>query len=373
MNHRERMLAVLEGRSPDRIPWSPRLELWYNARRLAGDMPREWEGMSLRQVERALGVACPARDAKIMQTVCQGLSVETHRQGNRETTVYVTPLGRVQRIVQFSDELERQGLPGRIVEYPLKGERDYRVWEWIVEHTEWRADYGAYASYDQELGDDGLPMVSVGDVPFHNWLENLAGYEHGFFHLADFPTTVERLLGLMATVERERLWPVIAASPARFLLHGAHLSSQFTPPRLFRRHILPYYQEFIPLMHAHGKSVAMHADYDTSAILELIVAAGWDVVECFVTAPMAPLTLERAREVLGNRVIIWGGLPSTLLAPHVPEETFREYVRYILRTVAPGDAFVLGVSDNVMPDSVIGRVGWVTEHLAEHGAYPLGG
>jgi hypothetical protein len=367
------MLAVLEGRSPDRIPWSPRLALWYNARRLTSSLPPEYEGLSLRQVERALGVACPARDGNTMQSECQGLALEIRRDGNREITEYVTPVGRLQRVIRYSDELERQGLPGRIVEYPLKDEDDYRIWEWVVEHTHWRPDYEAYERYDAEIGDDGLPMVSVGDVPFHNWLENLAGYEHGFFHLADFPATVERLLGLMAEVERERLWPVIAKSPARFLLHGAHLSSQFTPPRYFGRYILPYYREFMPLMHASDKFVAMHADYDTSAILELILEAGWDLLECFVTAPMVPLTLERARAVLGNRVVIWGGLPSALLAPYVTEETFQETVKYILRTVAPGDAFCLGVSDNVMPDSVIGRIAWVTEYLAENGAYPLEG
>jgi hypothetical protein len=373
MNHRERMLAVLGGQAPDRIPWSPRVALWYNARRLTDTLPPAYKGLSLREVERALGVACPARDGSILQSECPGLAVETRRIGNREITEYLTPVGRLQRVVRFSDELERQGLPGRIVEYPLKAEEDYCIWEWIIAHTQWRPDYEAYQRYDAEIGDDGLPMVSVGDVPFHHWLENLAGYEYGFYHLADFPATVERLLGLMAEVERERLWPVIAQSPARFLLHGAHLSTQFTPPRYFSRYILPYYRAFMPLMHAHGKAVAMHADHDTSAILELIVEAGWDLLECFVTAPMVPLTLERAREVLGNRVVIWGGLPSALLAPHVPEKVFRDYVAYILRTVAPGDAFVLGVSDNVMPDSVIGRIAWVTEYLAEHGAYPLEG
>lgn len=373
MNNRERMLAVLEGRAPDRIPWSPRLELWYNARQMTGTLPPAWEGLSLYEVERALGVASPARDGKIFQSECRGLGLEIRREGNHEITEYVTPIGRLQRVIRFSSELERQGLPGRIVEYPLKGEADYRVWEWVIEHTYWEPDYTAYERYDAAIGDEGLPMVSVGDVPFHNWLENLAGYEYGFYHLSDFAETVERLLRLMTDVERERLWPVITGSPARFLLHGQHLSTQFTPPRLFRQYILPYYREFMPLMHEHGLSVAMHADYDTSAILEMIVEAGWDLVECFVTAPMVPLTLERAREVLDNRVIIWGGLPSALLAPYIPEETFQEYVIEMLRTVAPGDAFVLGVSDNVMPDSVIERIAWVTEYLAEHGAYPLEG
>jgi len=86
---------------------------------------------------------------------------------------------------------------------------------------------------------------------------------------------------------------------------------------------------------------------------------------------MVPLTLRRAREVWGERVIIWGGIPSLLMSPTVPEADFRAYVAEALHVIAPGRAFVLGVADNVMPDSVIDRVAWISEYLEEHGAFPL--
>lgn len=372
MNHRERFAAALQGRPPDRIPWAPRLELWYQARVLTHSLPPQWQGCSLREIERDLGLGTPARDGKIMDERREGVEVVTERQGRREIAVLHTPVGSVRTVTQHSDDLDRVGLPGRVVEYPLKGPQDYVVWRWIVEHTRWAPAYDAYRAYDAAIGEDGLPMVSVGDAPFHDWLEKLAGYEYGFYHLSDFPQEVERLLGLMAEVQRERLWPVIADSPARFVLHGAHLSSQFTPPRLFRQYILPYYQALMPLLHGRGIKVAMHADNDTTAILQLIEQAGWDAVECFVTAPMVPLTLEQARLAWGNRVVIWGGLPSTLLSPSVREQEFRDYVEYLLTTVAPGDAFILGVADNVMPDSLIERVCWVTERVEARGWYPIG-
>jgi hypothetical protein len=86
---------------------------------------------------------------------------------------------------------------------------------------------------------------------------------------------------------------------------------------------------------------------------------------------MVPLTLRQARDAWGDRVIIWGGLPSLLLAPSVPEEEFRAYMYKLLETVAPGDAFILGVADNVMPDSLIERVAWVSELIEERGWYPM--
>jgi len=317
MNERQRLVAVLAGERPDRLPWIPRLLLWYNARVRTGTLPAYWQGQSQRQIERNLGLGTPARDGRVFDLSLDGVEVDVHREGWRKVTIWHTPHGDVHKVELQTAELERSGLPGRIVEYPLKDESDYRSWEWIVERMRWAPAYDAYNAYDAEIGDDGLPMVSAGDVPLHEWLEGLAGYERGFYHLADWPATVERLLNLMAEVQRERLWPVLANSPARLLLHGMHLSSQFTPPRLFRRFVLPYYRALMPILHERGLRVAMHADNDTSAILPLIEEAGWDMVECFVTAPMVSTTLAQARAAWGDRVIIWGGLPSVLLSPHV--------------------------------------------------------
>ena len=96
------------------------------------------------------------------------------------------------------------------------------------------------------------------------------------------------------------------------------------------------------------------------------------MVECLVTEPMVPFSLEQARETWDTRVVIHGGLPSTLLSPSTSEDDFRAYVYRLFDIIAPGDAFILGVSDNVMPDSLIDRVAWVSEAVEERGWYPTG-
>ncbi len=40
MTHKERILAACRGEVPDCIPWIPRLDLWHNAHRRAGTLPR---------------------------------------------------------------------------------------------------------------------------------------------------------------------------------------------------------------------------------------------------------------------------------------------------------------------------------------------
>ena len=51
MTDRERLLAIMAGRSPDRIPWIPRMEIWYETQLLRGTLPPKYEGWSLREIE----------------------------------------------------------------------------------------------------------------------------------------------------------------------------------------------------------------------------------------------------------------------------------------------------------------------------------
>jgi hypothetical protein len=334
-------------------------------------MPARWQGASLKQIQLDLKVGDSARQGKIFDVIYEGVEVIEAKCGNSRSVEYHTPIGSVRAVRRYASEGQRQGLPATTVEYLLKEPKDFKVWEWIVKHVRYAPRYEEYRAYDAQVGEMGLPVVEVGRVPFNDFLFNLSGYEQAYYLLHDYPKEVEHLLGVMVEAQRSNLWPIIFGSPAELVVHGVHLCSQLTPPPLFRKYILPFYQELIPLLHDQGKYVAMHADNDTSLILDLIESSGWDMVECFVTAPMAPVTLKRAREAWGNRVIIWGGIPSTMLSPSVEESEFRHYVSEVLRMVAPGDAFVLGVADNVMPDSIIERIIWISEFVEKTGRFPI--
>ncbi len=40
-------------------------------------------------------------------------------------------------------------------------------------------------------------------------------------------------------------------------------------------------------------------------------------------------------------------------------------MRQLLGAISPEDAFILGVSDNVMPDSLIDRIAWISDIVAK--------
>ena len=372
MTNRERLLAIMEGRPPDRIPWIPRLQIWYEASKRSGTLPEAYREMSFREVERAVFGGTAARDATIYRIEIDDVEIRTQQSSAMETlTEYVTPVGTVTTRFRSTTHLRRQGIQDAEVGFMLKRREDYPVVEYIIEHTRYTPTFEEYEAYERDVGDEGYPMVNCGDCPMHHWMRALVGYDQAYFHLNDYPNEVERLVGVLSDHYKETVWKQMLDSPARLLMHGHHLSSQMTPPPIFERYILPYYEELSPKLRDRGKVLALHGDNDTRHILSHIERAGFGMVECFVTHPMVETTLAEARAAWGDRVIIWGGVPSVMLEDPFTDEQFEAYLDDLFRTVAPGSAFILGIADNAMPGSKIERIRRITEIVEERGTVPI--
>jgi hypothetical protein len=252
----------------------------------------------------------------------------------------------------------------------IEGPEDYPVVEYIIQHTEIVPTYDEYSAYEQEVGEDGVPLVSIGADPLYRVLREFIGYNRFYYHLSDYPERVEHLLGVLGE-QAATIQQVTLDSPAKLILHGEHFESHMTPPPIFAKYMLPYFRPFAASLREQGKVLACHADADTSLLLDLIVQAGFGMAECFVTAPMVPVTLAQARRAFGADVIIWGGIPSVLLCDPVTDEQFEAYVLDLFRTIAPGEAFILGVADNVMAEAKLERIQRVTEMVQAYGKYPI--
>ena len=337
MTNRERLLAIVAGQSPDRIPWIPRPEIWHEAHRHLGTLPEKYQGWSLKEIRRDLAMGTWSL-TNIYRTELHDVEVRTHERDRETLTEYITPLGTVSTLDRRSERLDELGMIGQQVEKMIKGPADYPVVEYLIQHTEIIPTYEEYLAHEKEIGDDGYPMAWAGYDPLSEIMLDLVGYNLVYYHLHDYPHQIAHLMEVLEE-RTAKIQQVALDSPAKLTMSGSHFSSMMTPPNLFEKYMLPFYQSFSERLHARGKLLACHADDDTSLLLDLLVEAGFDLLDCFVTAPMVPVTLEQARAVFGNKVIIWGGLPSTLLCDPVTDEEFETYMMNMFRTIAPGDAF----------------------------------
>ena len=366
MTNRERMLAIIQRNRPDRIPWIPRLDLWYNFHKSCGTLPERYRGWGMRDIERDLGMGTPARNARVFSTELENVETKTQHYRDEIFTEHITPVGTVSTKHIVVEKLDRAGMQSYQSEYLIKRPEDYDIVEYMIEHTKLTLAYDQYMAYDQEIGEDGLPMVNLGACPMHQIMLNYLGYENAVFELIDHAQRLERLLKVLTDHAKE-MQRLAAESPARMILHGEHFDSMITPPPLFEEYFKPYFREFADLLHSKDKILVCHADADSSQLLDLIRESGFDMAEVFTTAPMVPCTMSQAREAWDNDVIIWGGIPSVILCDPVSDEEFEEFMLGLFEDVAPGDSFILGVADNVMPETKFDRIVRISEMAEEYG------
>ncbi len=341
--------------------------------------------LTLREVERDLGVGTPARDRRrnpeganvpslvgnlIFRVEFSNLDVQVTKSGGDTITEYITPRGTISTLYRRSPEMVKMGLPGLEVEHLIKSPEDYPAVEFLIQNTEIIPTYEDYMAFEKEIGEDGIPLIYIGQDPMSRFLMELVGYEKAYYHLNDYPDLVNHLLSVLQE-QLEKIWQVTADSPARLILHGQHFDSFMTPPKVFQQYMLPYYQSFTSVMQKHGKIVTCHADADTKKLLNLIKDCGFDMVKCFVTAPMVSVTIEEARECFGTDVIIWGGIPSVILCEPYTDEEFTDYLDNLFRAISPGAAFILGVADNVMPEAKLSRLKHMRDKVDELGNFPI--
>jgi hypothetical protein len=369
---REQLEAIINGESPNIIPAVLRLDKWYRARLHENNLPGELQGMSLDALQDHLGLARSARDAKVF-TRRLGPSVEHVEQRKDDLTIteWRTSRGTLHKVQRSTAADAAAGLLPAIIEYPIKSAEDYAAFAEVAHHTEFVPCYEDCRRYDQEIGNTGLPMVILGPDPFHDILLNWTGYEQGYVDLHERPDLVREAVSASDASYR-RMWPIIAESPARFVMHGVNFDTQMTPPPIFRQYFLPYLKQFNTEMHKAGKRVAFHADGDLTGLLSLVLEADFDAADCFACTPLVPCTVAQAREAWKGRITMWGGVPSTLLEPNIPLERLEAHLHGLYRDVAPGDHFILGLSDQAMPTSSWEHIRLMCKWAREHSGYPLG-
>jgi hypothetical protein len=78
------------------------------------------------------------------------------------------------------------------------------------------------------------------------------------------------------------------------------------------------------------------------------------------------------KKAFKGKVTIFGGIPSViLLEESMPDDVFEAFMKNLFREIAPGDRFILGISDTTPPDAKFERLLRITEMTEEWGKLPM--
>jgi len=347
---RENFYRVLEGEPPERIPWL----IYSNL------LPRGREERLLRN--KGLGLVFAVTPYTVRN---ERVSVEERRVGDEVCRVYKTPVGEV--VTRVKVGLVRGAGESWVVEYPIKRDEDYDVIEYMIEESEYEPNYSECEVLERDLGDDGVIFAWGDYTPLMKVIVHLMGFTKFSIEFYRNRRRLEELLKIIDRKEVE-MYKIIAEAPVDLVKVGDNVDSMMISPPLFEKYLLPYYNKYASILHKGGKVVLSHMDGRLKSLKDLIAKTKLDIIEAFTPPPMGDLSIREAREAWRDK-IIWINFPESTFV--YSDEELRAFTLSLLREMAPGDGYVLSITEDPPPEHYWRGLRVVTETLWEYGKYPI--
>jgi len=393
MTERERMLATIRGEPTDRIPWAPRMDLWYIALRGRGSLPPRFAGLDTAGIADELGVGChavradytrprPPEDLALrglgldnhpdypFRTELRGLDCAFESDGENFRTIIRTPVGEVKTHLQQTAAMTRDGISLPFMrKYAIESVDDFEAVAKVFEHLEVVPTPENYAAFHRRVGERGLAVASgpLAASPIHLILHELAPMDRFFYLYADHREEMQALAERMRPYFEQMLEALVACR-AELLFWGANYDQDLTWPPFFAEEIAPWLRRAGERAHASGKFLLTHTDGENRALLPLYPDCHFDVAESVCPTPMTSCSLAEVRAGVGPTTTVWGGIPSVALLPNSMDDgSFEDYLDSLFAEIETGERLILGVADNVPPDAAMERMEQIGERIEDFG------
>jgi hypothetical protein len=178
----------------------------------------------------------------------------------------------------------------------------------------------------------------------------LTGAEGAVLMAMDHPEEFGRLVDIIAEADYGRTELACSHQAVDMVVQrGWYSSTDFWSPRLFDTFVFPRLKELVDLVHRHGKKFAYTMTTGVELLGGRLVDAGVDVLYC-IDPVQDSITVERGRELFGDRMTLVGGTNSVSLSSR-NEKLIRDEVKHALEVLGPTNRFILQPVDAVFPDT----------------------
>jgi hypothetical protein len=394
MTHRERMLKTIRGESSDRIPFAPRLDLWYRSNLHRGTLPKRYKDATLQDIlnEHDIGyhaVIPLLKDIRsIDDEIDRGLGIYNiitfpHRtilknikrtykvQGDYTIVEYDTPHGKISTIVLYDERMREAGITiSHITEYAFKSRNDYKALGYIFENAEVEKNYDGYLQFKKTVGESGIAVCYVNfSASAHQYImRDIMPLDTFFFELNDHPHELSMLVKKIGIYHRKLCDVALECPGADVHFLGSHYDGAITYPKFFQANILPTLKYYADRLHAKGRFLLSHTDGENMGLLQCYIDSGIDITDSITPKPLTKLTYREVRDFFNGRITIMGGIPSVGLLPDtMSDEKYKRLLDNIFNSLGNGDHAILGISDTTPPDADFNRILRIKERVEAFG------
>ena len=325
---RERMLDIVRGRMPDRIPF-----VLYEGV-LPMDEVTECLGVDRFGVMRWSGIH------RVEHPHCHFENEEYYVEDAKwQRNTLHTPAGAIYEERAFEPTYGTSSIRKHYVQEP----EDYDVLWAFLEDSIILEDYDRCLRDQAELGDRGFPLVAVERTPWQQLWVQWAGLDHLAFHLVDCPDRVERTIEMLEARAR-LIFELARHSPAPMIDFPDNITAPAVGLRRFRERCVPLYDELADTLADRDMPIYVHMDGDLRPLWPAITDSKVDGLDSFSPAPDNDTTVAEAVAMWPDKRL-WINFPSSV---HLRSyEQVRAEAESILQTGGHTGRLQIQISENV--------------------------
>ncbi len=215
------------------------------------------------------------------------------------------------------------------------------------------------------VGDDGFVAGTAASQSM-NFLVAQRGSTQAMLDLIDNPSLAHRIMELGTEISIQVGKALIAAGVDGIYIGDAWASASIISPEQYRRFCMPYHARAAEEFHRMGVKVYLHICGNADPILEMMADTGVDAIEPL--DPLGGVNLAAAKRRVGRRCCLKGGLNTLTLLRGTPEEVAAE-VRSCIRDAAEGGGYLLGSGDDIPRDAPKENLQAMVQAAWEYGRY----
>jgi len=380
MTGRERILTVLQGKIPDRVP----VGLFVQEEYLGWFFPEKKQidrVIDAVECARILGFDLLTRDRKFEVPHFMKKSFgnwEVNKKAKKDkgnlylVTEITTPNGVLKQVEAGPyEERTVSGIHFSTVEYLIENEKDFEIFNKFVPRidSETISEMKERAAFSRELiGELGISApwgwggVFNQAATYRNVQELLMD---AYLNQEFYQAYMEKLTKLM--VESNT---ALADTDFRCIgIQGNIANAGMVGAEFFDKYILSYEKELAKAIQDAGKFTLYHNCGKARVLQESYVKMGLDMWETVAAPPQGDNDLKEAKELIGDSITLSGNLDQVNFLKKAALEEIEEEVTRIMHIGKPGGRYIIAASDFLEKGTPLENVKKVIEVAKREGRY----
>lgn len=382
MTGRERIMAVLEGKPVDRIPFVPligpytlmdmSLDLKEGGSMGPFDPLRMLEANRLLKTDpmiRHVPVTTGEKKTIHLEMLGSFVSpIETRSgfEGGALVETISTPRGDLTGHWKFSD---RAGVIPHLTKFAVNTYEEMKIFHYAVDRLDASpvaVNPDPFLEVEEAMGEDGIATSSFSNTPLMYLIEMSWGLENTYYLLNDHREEVEDILKkLHASLKRHVA--ALATGPAEVIIQYENTSSTLLSPAVFRRYCLPFINEYADILKSAGKIYLMHMCGKLRSFTDEFAEGKFSGIVDIAPDPTGDLPLDMAAERIRGKVLIGGIDPTTFINPNA--DTVETIITDLIKKIKPHRGVMLGSADVTPRGARIENFKIIRELVDTLGAY----